>query len=107
MCCYTGRVKEVSGTRIFARAGEGNSQFIVYEMRVKAKEPVAMVLPLPVEQSKGEKAVRFIDLKEYSRFFDDLQRAFIVPSKGDTRMTMGMAGAPTVALPVQRVGAFD
>jgi hypothetical protein len=99
-------VKDVSGTKIFAREGEGLGQFLVYEMSVKAKEPVAMVLPLPVDQLKGEKAVRFIDLSGYADFFDDLNLGFVPPpSKRELNYgSMGMVGG---TIPVQRVGAFD
>jgi hypothetical protein len=106
MCCFTGRVKDVSGTKIFAREGGGLWQFLVYEMRVNASEPVAMVLPLPVDQSKGEKAVRFIDLSGYAQFFSDLNRGFTPPpSKSESNpRSVRPASAPIV---VQKVGAFD
>src|SRR2546426_13125 len=109
MCCFSGPVKEVSGTKIFARGGEGLAQFIVYEMHVAAKEPVAMVLPVPVDQAKGDEALKFIDLKEYAHFFDDLDRAFFQPrmNKESDGAMMGMSGGRSMPLPVQRVGSFD
>ena len=106
MCCFSRPVKEVSGTKIFARGGEGTSQFLVYEMHVSLKEPAAMILPLPVDASKGEKAVRFIDLQGYPNFFDDLLAGF-------TPVSLGMRGGPMLGggqprkLEVHRVGAFD
>lgn len=45
MCCFSGKVDQVKNTRIFARLGEGGSQFLIYEMDVSARQDVAMVLP--------------------------------------------------------------
>src|ERR1041385_1098731 len=105
MCCFTGPVKDVSATKIFAREGDGLSQFIVYEMRVNAEEPVAMVLPLPIDQSKRDKALRFIDLSSYGQFFDQLNLGFVKPVEREFQY--GMGGIPMDAIPVQRIGAFD
>lgn len=79
MCCFSGRrgaVVKVEGTRIFARAAGGAEQVLVYEMKVAFREPVAMVLPLPVAPGRGDHAVRFVSLEGYTRFFDDLDMAF-------------------------------
>src|SRR3954470_14499541 len=105
MCCFTGPVKDVSATKIFAREGDGLWQFLVYEMRVKAEEPVAMVLPLPVDQAKGEKAVRFIDLSGYAQFFDDMNLGFVPPPSKREPNYGSMSGGGTI--PVQKVGAFE
>ena len=45
MCCFSGRVREVGGTRIFAGAQAGGRQWLVYEMRAAFSGDVAMVLP--------------------------------------------------------------
>ena len=105
MCCFTGPVKDVSATKIFAREGDGLWQFLVYEMSVRAEEAVAMVLPLPVDQSKGEKAVRFIDLSGYAQFFDDMNLGFVPPPPKREPNYGSMSGGGTIA--VQRVGAFE
>ncbi len=38
MCCFSRRVDRVSNTNIFARAGKDDHQFLVYGMRLSAKE---------------------------------------------------------------------
>ncbi len=76
MCCFTGPVRSVSNTKIFARPGKGHEQFLVYRMSFQASNSVAMVLPLPVKHGSGEGAVKFIDLKEYPNFFEDLENGF-------------------------------
>lgn len=105
MCCFTRPVREVSATNIFARADKENAQFLVYEMRVAATEPVAMVLPLPVDQSKGENGVRFIDLQGYPNLFESLYFTFSPPPK-NAEYFMGMGGGGR-SLAVQKVGAYD
>ena len=62
MCLFSRPVQSVSGTSIFARSDDGGRQFVVYSMTLRAKEELAMVLPLPVIRGSGEKAVTFIDL---------------------------------------------
>jgi hypothetical protein len=93
MCCFTGPV-HVEGTRIFARALDGVRQAIVYSMKVTAKAPVAMVLPLP---ALGD--LTFVNLEGYASFFEDLERGFPAPAVSRA------FGAPQ-ALTVQRVGSF-
>ena len=46
MCCFSGPVKSVSATNIFARTGEDGRQFIAYSTTADLANPVAMVLPL-------------------------------------------------------------
>jgi len=36
MCCFSGRVQEVSGTRIFARSSGKDLQILAYSMSVSA-----------------------------------------------------------------------
>jgi hypothetical protein len=79
MCCFSGRVERVSGTRIFARAAADGAQYLVYELTLSARDPVAMILPLPVPPGSPEHAVRFIDLSGYRDFFTDLERGFPEP----------------------------
>ena len=68
MCCFSRPVQHVSATNIFARPDKDDRQFLVYSMTLKAKEDLAMVLPLPVKAGSGEKAVTFVNLKDYSAF---------------------------------------
>jgi hypothetical protein len=76
MCCFSRHVDSVSDTRIFARSAEKDGQFLVYSMKLSAKEDLAMVLPLPVPRGSGEDAVRFISLQDYPEFFEDLSAGF-------------------------------
>ncbi len=67
MCCFSGPVKNVGQTNIFARAERGAAlQQLAYSMSFSASEPLAMILPIPVLNGAGEDAVRFIDLSAYS-----------------------------------------
>ena len=61
MCCFSGPVTFVRGTRIFARITEPGRQAIVYQMEFGAKQDLAMILPLPVAAGSDEKALKFID----------------------------------------------
>ena len=77
MCCFTGPVKRVSSTRIFAREAGGASpasQYVVYQMHLDAPRDLAMVLPIPTAEIKGdearEKAVQFVNLQGYETFLD-------------------------------------
>jgi hypothetical protein len=76
MCCFSQPVISVSSINIFTRTGEADRQFLVYSMSIKAKENLAMILPLPVKVHVGEKDVEFIDLKGYPNFFGDLRSGF-------------------------------
>jgi hypothetical protein len=107
MCCFTGAVKKVSQTQIFAREGEGNAQFVVYQMSLSARKEVAMVLPIPVQKGQGEKAVTFINLKEYSEFFSDLDIGFPEPWTGRARLGMTSLSDQPKKLEVYTVGDYD
>ncbi len=107
MCCFSGAVESVTNTRIFARLTGKGSQFVVYQMHWKAQKPVAMILPIPVVQGKPD-AVRFVNLKEYASFFDDLRKGFPVEpatrSGGGGLKSFSKAADPL--LPVEEVGDF-
>lgn len=75
MCCFSQPVELVADTNIFARSSNGR-QFLVYSMSYAAPTELAMVLPLPVPPTSSEDAVRFINLKSYPTFFDDMRRGF-------------------------------
>lgn len=103
MCIFSGTVEHVGGTKLFGRK-EGNKQFLVYSMAVKAKDSVAMILPIPVS-SQEEDAVKFINLEEYEDFFDDMDKAFVELTKGGSRgMSPVCVSLPT--LQVHEVGSF-
>jgi len=58
-------VQSVKATQLYARSGDAGRQFLVYSMTLRAKEDLAMVLPLPVRAGSGE----FIDLSGYPKDF--------------------------------------
>lgn len=109
MCCFTGPVSHVADTKIFARFLDRQTQCIVYEMVANIQEELAMVLPIPVVQPAGEKAVQFSDFSNYPTFFKDLDKAFPKPrvmraAGGPANFALADPGEP---LEVQRVGSFD
>lgn len=106
MCCFTGKVEEVTNTRIFARLGAQGNQVIIYQMALNAPQDVAMVLPVPVKQGTGDDAVKFFDFSKYTAVFTDLGEMF------ETNLTYGgpfaAAAEPSHAtLQVHSVGAYD
>ena len=113
MCMFAGppqAVRRVRGTSILARALPGGRQTIVYSMSVRAREPVAMILPLPVPQGCPEDAVRFIDLSAYPTFFQDLYRVFPdykEPRQRGKQIQFGTEAVPRPPLKVHDVGRFE
>ena len=109
MCCFSRPVISVSATNIFARAGDEGRQFLVYSMTLKAKDDLAMVLPLPVRIGADEMGVSFIDLSGYEAFFADLRTGFPVPLTRSAPhfgcSAPGRAAAPK--LEIVRVGSFE
>ena len=108
MCCFSQPVVSVSATNIFARPADEGRQFLVYSMTLKAKEDLAMVLPLPVKIGTGEKDVSFIDLSGYPDFFGDLLRGFPQPVMTEGTKSRGFS-APSAAAPLEvvSVGSFE
>ncbi|MDB5309554.1 MAG: hypothetical protein JWO38_3756 [Gemmataceae bacterium] len=107
MCCFSGKVGLVADTNIFARAGKGGRQFLVYSMRFKAAEDLAMILPLPTPKDSPDDAVRFVNLEKYPDFFDDLRKGFPQPKSDDRgRPEGGLAKPEAAPLPVVEVGSF-
>lgn len=103
MCIFSRNVSSVSDTKIFARHSVNSGQFLVYSMAYEASSELAMILPLPTPTSPSEDAVRFINLCEYPRFFEDMSRGFPQPS-----MHLQAAGVPTDSvLTVYEVGSFE
>ena len=104
MCLFTGPVKNVANTRIFARM-EGDRQFLVYEMEVTTIDAVAMILPLPISLESTD-PLNFLSLEDYPRFFPDLHRCF--PKREVFSGTRGPAAPPARApLRVQQVGVYE
>lgn len=103
MCIFSRNVSSVSNTKIFARHSVNNGQLLVYSMAYEAGSELAMILPLPTPASPPEDAVRFINLSEYPRFFEDMSRGF-----PQTRVLLQPADVPTTAvLRVHEVGSFE
>jgi hypothetical protein len=106
MCCFSGPVRHVADTRIFARLSGRGTQYLVYSMAYEAARPVAMILPLPVARQKAT-PLRFISLKTYPRFFEDLDRAFPEPVTRSRSWSKETAVAASAAsLPIVDVGDF-
>jgi hypothetical protein len=107
--CICSRPAKLTSTNIFARTSSKDRQFLVYEMRLAATEDLAMILPLPVPAKTGEDAVRWISLKDYQDFFEDLKRGFPEPATRG-RFDGPPAGgieAPPKPLAVVEVGDFE
>jgi hypothetical protein len=76
-------------------------------MKIQTKEDLAMILPIPVPSGSPDNAVRFINLKGYAAFFDDMPKGFPQPSlKGRVggAEVEGLSVKPK--LPVVDVGDF-
>lgn len=109
MCCFSGPVKTVSNTNIFARMGDDGRQFLVYSMTVDMAKPLAMVLPLPVKKGSDEQAVDFINLEKYENFFGDLDSGFPKPIMHSDSEVAAAVAAPAAAAPLRvvQVGNFE
>jgi hypothetical protein len=108
MCCFSRPVQSVTGTNIFARAGEAGRQFLVYSMTLRATEELAMILPIPVRPHSGEHAVRFVNLERYGTFFDDLRKGFPEPvAAGRGLPDKALQPMATKTLQVIEVGSFE
>lgn len=107
MCCFSRPVISVSATSIFARPTSDGRQVLVYSMSLHAREPLAMILPIPVAAGAGEKALRFVNLEGYPDFFSYLKRGFPepLPAAGGKAM-MPMSDARAKPLAVEKVGSF-
>lgn len=108
MCCFSGPVKSVSATNIFARMNENGRQFVVYSMTIDMSKPLAMVLPIPVKKKSDEKAVRFVDLKGYPNFFGDMDSGFPKPiTRSDSMNNLSAVPESAHLLKVVQVGNFE
>src|SRR5262245_41303091 len=107
MCCFSRPVKDVAATKIFARSGTKDRQFLVYEMKLAADEDLAMILPLPVPKQRAEDAVRFVDLSDYADFFKDMAAGFPAPVGRSLGLDKGARGDAAKPLAVVEVGNFE
>jgi hypothetical protein len=110
MCILVGgEAVRVSGTSIFARHSAPGRQVLVYSMRVFARTPTAMILPLPVVSGSGEQALRFIDLSGYAEFFEEMNAA-CRPTVEALSVGAAKAVSADLAVPmlkVENVGDFE
>jgi len=107
MCCFSAPVREVSNTRIFARFSGRGTQFLVYSMNYAADSGLAMILPLPVATPASDGSLRFISLKEYATFFDEMERGFpLAPSRSAAGAPSGGYPGGGMPLVVHAVGDF-
>jgi hypothetical protein len=108
MCCFSGRIRFVRATKIFARSLPENQQALVYSMMLDTPDDVAMILPIPVAEGSGEKAVKFVALEKYPDFFEDLGKCFPEP-KTDRAFGYNTRGVAAAApkLEVVQVGSFN
>jgi hypothetical protein len=107
MCCFSGPVKSVSTTNIFARMSDDGRQLLAYSMTVDMAKPLAMVLPIPVKKGSDEKAVRFISLENYQNFFGDLDTGFPKPVTRSVHVWSSEAIPASANLEVFQVGNFE
>jgi hypothetical protein len=106
MCCFSGKVDVVADTNIFARASKDGHQFIVYSMRFKSADDLAMILPIPTPRNSPEDAVKFINLEKYESFFGDLRRGFPEPRAKEFGRSKNASLAAPDTLKVVEVGKF-
>jgi hypothetical protein len=109
MCCFSGPMEIVADTNLFARRTGSDRQFLVYQMRFEARQPVAMILPIPIALPAVENAVRFIDLKGYADFFVDLKKGFPAPKLPSFLLMMlpkSRSSAAAAPIRVESVGDF-
>lgn len=76
MCIFSQPVISVNNTQIFARISSAGTQLLAYQMNYESQDENAMILPIPVKRPVQENSLRFIDLKGYADFFDDLADGF-------------------------------
>ena len=65
-----------------------------------------MVLPIPSDRRKGEKAVTFVDLSKYPSFFGDLRNGFLEEPQA-VGFGAGARSMEGTRLEVVSVGSFD
>lgn len=106
MCCFSQPVELVADTSIFARASVKGRQFLVYSMKLKAKDELAMILPIPTPKGSAEDAVKFLNLEKYADFFDDMRSGFPLPPSNSRGPVGGIALGEDRKLVVVKVGSY-
>lgn len=111
MCLFSGPVRHVSGTRIYAGPrdnGASAHQRIAYQMTVDVPSSLAMVLPIPTPPSPAEDAVTFVDVSSCPSFFDDVDALFPMEQPLSLGGPPGRGGfGPPQTLVVHDVGEFE
>ena len=97
----------VSSTNIYARMVSPGVQVLAYGMNIKLRDPVAMILPLPVAAGSGEDAVKFIDLQKHPKMFEVLAAMFEFPQQLARKggISFSLVAAPR-RLVVHDIGSF-
>lgn len=118
MCCFSvatpiglvarllARPVHVSATNLFARMIAPGVQALAYGMNLDTRDPVAMVLPLPVVPGSGDDAVTFIDLAKEPRMFADLAGLFEIMPQVARKGGFSLPLPTRKALVVHKVGSF-
>ena len=96
----------ISATNIFARMTAPGVQALAYSMNLETRDPVAMILPLPIVPGSGEAAVTFIDLSQHPRMFERLHALFEAPMLASRSKGGFGGGGPRTTLVVHAVGSF-
>ena len=109
MCCFARPVKDVSNTHLFARLSSPKTQLLAYQMTYESEQLNAMILPVPVATPTREDSLRFISLKGYDRFFDDLKRGFptVEPASPKPMSRAKIGAINSKMLVVHEVGDFE
>ncbi len=95
----------VSATNIFARMVAPGSQVLAYGMNLDTKQPVAMILPLPVVVGSGEDAVTFISLEKQPHMFERFHALFEFAQTSRSKGGLSRS-LPRQKLVVHQVGSF-
>lgn len=109
MCMFS-RSADVSNTEIFARRDDKGVQHLVYRMRFKASEALAMILPVPTPPDAQEDTLSLVDMRGYTKFFDDLARGFEAPKPPKQKGGFGgggFGGDSKPKLKVLSVGGYE
>jgi len=110
MCCFSGKIRSVTNTKIFVRSSANGRQFVVYSMALDSPADVAMILPIPTPPKSPENAVRFLNLKEYANFFEDMETGFpqSKSARGGTgTLSLGAPAPGAKKLVVAQVGSYE
>lgn len=118
MCCFSvatpigffarlfERPVHVSATNIFTRMVSPGVQALAYSMNLDTREPVAMVLPLPVAPGSGEDAVTFVDLSVEPKMFEHLAQLFEIGMPLARKGGLQLPSRAPKTLVVHKVGSF-